>query len=251
MFGSIEGTSEFSLARAMLKLQGRGKFAQSIRRFKRFARGLNIPLICRPSFLIIVGAAALAGCTNLVVSETSDYCADDSSKCANHVPTGFEYSLPQGRLLLTATRRVITADSVATATAAASNAISLVSADNSAIAKAQAQLITDSAASAAQRASDQAAIDAATAQRDSHALVLNSAKATLNEASNNVGKWQETATITQLGAGPDSRRFVANLSHDISRDDTLKLSVVNGLLSSARANSLKYESRGIPTASVL
>ncbi len=51
-------------------------------------------------------------------------------------------------------------------------------------------------------------------------------------------KYIETFTLTPLAIVPDdSQRFVANLSHSKWRDDTLKLSVVNGLLTSTAAQS--------------
>jgi hypothetical protein len=63
-------------------------------------------------------------------------------------------------------------------------------------------------------------------------------KQTEIKAGTQSGKYMETFTLTPQAIIPDdTERFVANLNHGRWRDDTFKLSVVNGLLTSTNSQS--------------
>jgi hypothetical protein len=71
--------------------------------------------------------------------------------------------------------------------------------------------------------------DNKTANRDIEKLIT---------ASANLTKFQETGTLTLLPIVPDaSARYVANLNHNLLRDDTLKLNIANGMLNTSTLTS--------------
>ena len=191
--------------------------------------------------LFAIGST-IGGCANVITSNTVDNCRPGiKQNCDGYVPTGFVYSLPKGRLLLTASRKQVSVDDVAKAQAASGAAAAAVAKDLATIASAQAALAKDTTAGAtpAAIATDNSAIATATAQQQADAIIASAAAATYNSLNSNIGKWQEAATITQLSTGPDpSRRYAANLNHWVTRDDTLKLDVVNGMLTSTSATSV-------------
>jgi hypothetical protein len=83
-----------------------------------------------------------------------------------------------------------------------------------------------------------AEIAAAKVQRDKAQKLLDDDTALEQKTQEAQPKYLETFTLTPLSLVPDdTQRFVANLSHSPWRDDTLKLSVVNGLLTSTSAQS--------------
>jgi hypothetical protein len=78
----------------------------------------------------------------------------------------------------------------------------------------------------------------ATAQQQLSQATLSDSQLVLTAAQAGVTKWMETATLTMLSPVPDpTARYVANVAHNAARDDTQKLSVVNGLLTSSNVTS--------------
>ncbi|MEX3917901.1 hypothetical protein AB4Y43_16915 [Paraburkholderia sp. BR10872] len=97
----------------------------------------------------------------------------------------------------------------------------------------------DTALKAAQAANDNTKISAAQAAKKTDQTALDQATTALAVAKANQGKWQESATLTVLAIAPDATaRFTANLSHNWTRDDTLKISVINGLLTTSSSTSV-------------
>lgn len=82
-------------------------------------------------------------------------------------------------------------------------------------------------------------IKTAQAALDAEKLALEGAKAHAADVlATKDGKFVETFTLTPQAIVPDgNQRFVANLDHLTSRDDTLKFSVVNGLLTTTSSQS--------------
>ena len=136
---------------------------------------------------------------------------------------GFVYSLPIGQILINALRTQISKIDLAKAQTAVSQANAAIAKDQAAITAANGDA-TKTAAAQAALSSDKAALDAANTS-----LALTTA---------NQNKWQETATLTVLPIAPDpTARYVSDLIHDDTRDDTLNISVVNGLLTSTTLTS--------------
>jgi hypothetical protein len=116
----------------------------------------------------------------------------------------------------------------------------LVTKDQAAVSAAQTALSDDTAAKAAATkiATDKKTLSEAQDKLAKEKLSLDTANASLAKAQAAFPKWQETATLTVIPAVPDpTARYVANLAHEPTRDDTLKISVVNGLLSSSNTVS--------------
>ncbi len=171
---------------------------------------------------------SLLGCTDLIMSKSTL----DTDKQWH----GLVYSLPKGQAMVTVTRLPIGPDTLASAQAQAASAAKAVANDAASLAKATASGDNTSIATAkAQQSSDQAALDAA--------------NTSVNNAKSNQGKWNETVSLAILPIVPDSTaRFVAKLNHEPSRDDNLKLSVVNGLLTTTAATSTDQTPNLIVTA---
>jgi len=81
-------------------------------------------------------------------------------------------------------------------------------------------------------------LSAAQAALKGDQALLDTAKLALTIAKNNQHKWLESATLTLLPVSPDpTARYVSDLKHSPWRDDTLKLSVTNSLLTTANVTS--------------
>jgi hypothetical protein len=90
----------------------------------------------------------------------------------------------------------------------------------------------------ANKSGNKAEIASATITRDKAQNALADDTKKRKEVQDGQPKYVETFTLTPLAIVPDdTQRFVANLSHSKWRDDTLKLSVVNGLLTTTSAQS--------------
>jgi hypothetical protein len=136
---------------------------------------------------------------------------------------GLVYSLPMGQVLLTASRTQISPNDLQKAQAAVAQVKQALAKDAQAVAAAGGDTGKLALAQASQ-AADQASLTAA--------------QTAVDIAANKQNKWQETATLTLLPIAPDpTARYVSDLDHELSRDDTLKLSVINGLLSSTTLTS--------------
>jgi hypothetical protein len=100
--------------------------------------------------------------------------------------------------------------------------------------------IANAALTKAKAAGKQPDIDAAQTALTKANKALQDAKASETKIKADVqpGKNVETVTLTPLPIVPDdTQRFVANLAHSSWRDDSLKLSVVNGLLTASNTQS--------------
>jgi len=192
--------------------------------------------------LILVGLSTAGCASNVLTSDPSDYCSISPvpKTCDGGVPTGLAYSLPKGRILLAANRKQIQPADVSLAQLAVAQAGALVAKDTANLTSLQGNLAHDQQSGASQvtLTTDVAAVAQAQVQLGTDTLAYKAASSQLNILNANVGNYTESVTITQLGVAPDpSERFVANLDHRITRDDTLNLHVVNGLLSSGNATS--------------
>lgn len=158
--------------------------------------------------------ALLAGCTDLVVSSPSPGANAD----------GFVYSLPMGQVYLQAARKKVTATDIAKAKKAVDDAQTAVDNDKSAVTAAQTAKDADKTASAqAKQKQDEATLDQA--KQTAGSLKLDDVNETVSLA------------VLDVVADP-SARYVGRLSHDITRDDSLKLSIVKGLLNTSTVTSV-------------
>lgn len=169
--------------------------------------------------------------------------------------TGMVYSLPKGHLQINALRKMIDDDDVAAAQKAAKESAAAQEANKEALAKAKAEAkkAAELLASASAKAETPASVKEALAKDAAVALavtnyltektaagakVAQAAAERARQLAINHGMWLETVEITQLPVVPDaSRRFIADLNHRLSRDDKLKITVVNGMLSTGAVAS--------------
>jgi Caspase domain len=139
-------------------------------------------------------------------------------------PIGLVYSLPKGQVLVNASRTQISAADVVQAQAKLDQATAAVEKDKASVSAATGDATKLAAAQAALQ-TDQATLSAA----------VN----VLTVAKNNVGKYQESASFTLLPIVPDpTAQYVVDLNHEPTRDDTVSLAVINGLLSSTSLTSV-------------
>lgn len=200
--------------------------------------------------LVVLGMMFLMGCAShpVVVSHIpgGDAAANGS---------GMVYSLPKGHLQINASRKQVDDDDVAAAQKAAKDAAAAQEANKEALAKAKAESkkASELLASASANADTPASVKDTLTKESAVALAVanyltekSAAGAKVAEAAAerarqmavNHGKWLETVEITQLPVVPDSsRRFIADLNHRLSRDDKLKVTVVNGMLSTGNVTS--------------
>lgn len=173
--------------------------------------------------IALAAGACLFGCSNVITSYHPN--CTNNSLCEEGVPAGLVYALPKGQILFAASRKQISASDLAAAQGKVAQANDKVLKDQ--------QAVTD-----ANKKGDADAIAAANATLSNDKLALDTANSQLKIIQDGQNKWQESATVTVLAPAPDpSARWVADLSHYDTRDDNLKLSVVNGLLTSATATS--------------
>jgi hypothetical protein len=172
-------------------------------------RNENVPIA-------IALCAFLAACADVVTSQRVSSTAAD----------GFVYSLPKGQVLLTASRTPFTQSDIKSSEDDLAKAASALQQD-------------DSDLKSAQAAKDATKISAAQSAKQLHQIAFDQATAALSVAKSNQGKWKETASLNVLPIAPDpSARYVGRLSHNWTRDDTLKISVINGLLTSSSITSV-------------
>lgn len=196
-------------------------------------------LVARHSLMLastLALSGSLMGCTNTIVS-------DPVSEAA---ATGLAYGLPRGMVRIKAQRKQISAKDATKLKAAADDAqtkanewsvklnealdaqeIAAANAKQDSTMKdefARALAAADTVLKSTQDFSTAAAEDAKRAKAAADAAV--------------VGDYEDTVTITELPyyADPDAR-YVANLNHWISRDDEMKITVKDGLLTSGNSIS--------------
>jgi hypothetical protein len=163
--------------------------------------------------------------------------------CGDGIPYGLEYSLPKGQVRLDAARKPVPPDDLIAAENAAAPVGVQIGADVTALGAAQKKLADDQSApgtSSSTLAADQALVDGLTTKiaAEKEQLAILQSKVNIIKQQEK-GGWAETATITILPPYPDPNyHFVANLAHNQIRDDSIKLGVSNGLLSSANATEV-------------
>ena len=183
--------------------------------------------------------ALLVGCTNLIHSKRLPPC--DQNNCASP-PSGFGYSLPRGQFLLQASRHKIAEPDLTAAADAVAKANAAMKADMDSLVKVRQQQAADAdkkPPSPATIEADKAAIADLTKIVDGDRELFTIAKKTLNDKKKDIGKFSETFTLTQQALAPDPRvAYTADLHHSCFRDDTIKIGLSNGLLTSASTTSV-------------
>lgn len=189
---------------------------------------------------LLLSAALLVGCQTPVVM---------SAKPGSPGAGGLVYALPKAQVLLEASRTVITAEEVDKARKAAAQAGEVVTAAAGAEAAAKGALKEAETVLAAGAATVKAELtqkrdvaDAVarvrTAQLEAARLMLKEARKRQADLEGHEGSYEMSAALKLLPVVPDvAHRYAARLSGDGTRDDSLKLATVNGLLSSAGTES--------------
>lgn len=167
----------------------------------------------------------LCGCTATVMSGVSKSCSAHKDDCGGE--SGISYSLPKAQVEVSWSRTKAAQTSLQTAKAALAAAMAQKAKDQLAVETAQNKNPADSTIPGltSQVAADDAAVSAA------------------NEAVTNANSnpYQETISLTVLPPAPDTTdgtHYLANLHHNILRDDSLSLTAPNGLLSTSSGTSI-------------
>jgi hypothetical protein len=180
-------------------------------------------------------------------------CAKDvilSKKVTETPDSGLVYALPKANVQVSVQRATITADDVTTAKADATKVATKLAATKSLLATAKNELaaLQGKLAVAGPAAKDelikqvalsQAGVDYLTAQVANETTAVKAAKDKADALASIVGEWRQTSSIKILPAVPEAEaRYVASINHGTTRDDDIKLTVANGLLSSGSATSV-------------
>jgi hypothetical protein len=190
----------------------------------------------------------LAGCASpLLVSKQVN-----PPPSANTDPTpmeGLVYALPKAQLKFVAQRKQVDADDVAKAKKAATEAEAEVESLKKTKKEADAALKTASEKlkNAPPAAQQELTLQEALAQAWVNVLAkrIKAAESAAQQAqskaellSSQKGQWTETAELTFLPPVPDPNyRLVAKIDPGLARDDNIKISVANGLLSTSNSTS--------------
>lgn len=198
----------------------------------------------------VIFCASLPGCASQEIVRSQM----PNPTAASNNP-GMVYALPKGQIQLVATRKKIDDDDIAAAQKVATEAKATLEADKKALAEAEAASKTadallksatnakDTTAATKEELGKKAALAAAvrtylTEKAGASQKVAAAAAARATELGGIKGKWQEVVEVSALPVVPDaSRRFIAHLNHEITRDDKLKITVANGMLSTGNATS--------------
>ncbi len=189
--------------------------------------------------------ALLGGCASPVVQSRLD---------TGDGQPGLVYALPKAQILLQASRKLVDADLVAEAkkqaddsAAEAKTAATTLETETAALTGLEARVEAAPASAAGPEAMaelkkqrDIAKIVVALATQDVKTTKAAAVKAdaAYRTVFGEVGKWVETASISQLAHAPDPKwRFVAQHQASGWRDDQLSLSVAGGLLSTTQSQS--------------
>ena len=184
--------------------------------------------------MLSIAMVSLCGCTNLI---KSSYVKDGASSTGN----GWVYSLPKGQILLQASRRPITPQDYATATAAVATANAAVLKDETALTQAI-QTQVDRLAkkpTPAQKVADAEAVERIKKVVEIDKLILEKSINYLQILqANGEGKGIETFNLSLQPVSPDrSARYMTNLNHSYFRDDTFKVAIKDGMLSTANTTT--------------
>lgn len=191
---------------------------------------------------------SLGGCA-VIESNGHTSTSTVAGKEQTRTTAGLVYSLPKGSLQLAAERKQVAAEDIKKAKGAADEAKAKaeVSAKAWEAAKSELDKLKGQLKVAPETAKKpleeavalaQAVASYAGIVKDSEAGIAKAAKQKYDAIAGNLNQWIETASITVLPSGPDpSARYVADLAHNYTRDDNIKLSVTNGLLTSSTATA--------------
>jgi hypothetical protein len=191
----------------------------------------------RAAALISLLGLVFAGCTQLVVSTPARSCAPGACEDA-----GFVYSLPKGQVLLQASRKPVPAQDLSAAAAAVATANETVKKSQATLDAANKKLADDAEKRASEETinADKKARANAESTLKTDQELLDLARANLERQRQMQGRGIESATLTLLPVVPDpspGARYVANLAHSPLRGDNFKISVSNGLLTTANITS--------------
>lgn len=193
-------------------------------------------------YLYFCATLLLVGCASPIQSYTPNYTNSKKN-------IGMVYSLPKGQIQLTASRKMVSGNDLTAAQKVATDAAVVLAMDTKALAEAKTEF--DTALGALGHATSlikddmKKKSDMAKAVFDFLAIKVaaeTKSAAAADENSRNlagkVGKWTESISLLQLASVPDAQhRFVAYLNHNFTRDDTMKISVIGGMLSTTTATS--------------
>lgn len=213
---------------------------------RRNVHGRIASLVIKSGLLVTL-ASATSGCAVINSKEHSEKNTKDNKETGTR--PGLVYALPKGAVQLTAERKQVAAEDIKKAKDAADAAKANAEVSAKALAtskeslkKAEGELKTAPDAAKPKLAEvvalAQATVNYATVVNDVDAAVAGEAKAKYEEVAGKLNEWVETAALAVLPSAPDpTSRYVASLSHNITRDDNIKLSVSNGLLTSSTATA--------------
>lgn len=194
-------------------------------------------------------AIALQSCAVIASKDHTEMVGRGSDVKTTHTTAGLAYALPKGALQIVAERKKITADDVKKAKELAESTKAKAEASAKALEVAKARLVelegqlnlaVDPAKTklAEDAAIAKAVVAYATVVSTSDADVAKQAQAKFDGVADQVDAWVETASIAVVPLAPDpSARFVANMAHNWTRDDAVKLVVANGLLATSTATA--------------
>jgi hypothetical protein len=183
------------------------------------------------------------------VLKSKDHVWRDEKKTPKRTEPGLVYSLPKGSLQLAAERKQVAAEVIQKAKEAAEAA--KVNVENSlkawnAAKENQARLEGELAVAedtVKPKLQESVSLAKATAKyalsvKEANELIAKAAKDKYDAIADKKDKWVETASLTVLPNSPDGNaRYVTRLSHNATRDDNVKLTVVNGMLASSTATA--------------
>jgi hypothetical protein len=189
---------------------------------------------------LLIAASALSACQTAPVIRSEPVSA---------TTPGLVYALPKAQVLVEASRKVITGEDVDKARKAAAQAADAVKEATAAQATAKAALSDAEAVLAAANAATRAELtqkrDVADAVARVRSAQVEAAKQAAKEAATRLadlegkeGSYEMSASLKQLSAVPDpARRYAATLDAGGTRDDSIKLATVNGMLSNSSTES--------------
>lgn len=193
-----------------------------------------------------LGAAVVAtGCASAIVQSVP---VSDNKR----PQVGLVYALPKAQLRFVAQRKQVDAEEVAAAAKAAADAAAALglAQKREAEAKSRAKDTADAEAADDGKNADvkpllakaagiaRAWLSVATQRRVAAEAAASVARTNHDALKGNLGKWVETATLTFLPSIPDSQaRFIAAHERHSARDDAIKMTVANGMLSSSNISS--------------
>jgi hypothetical protein len=199
----------------------------------------TLPAISR--VFLLTAAMTIAGC-GVIKSK-------GHLRTASTTEPGLVYSLPKGALQLVAERKQVAAEDIqkakeeaeaAKAQAEISGKAWNVAKEN--LAKVEGELKT-APEKAKQKLEEAVALAQATVNylavvKDAQAATAKAAQEKYAAIADKLDKWVETASLSVLPNVPDGdARFVADLSHNYTRDDNVKLTVANGMLTTSTATA--------------